>query len=94
MGERCEKSCMVEIVHLAPPERMPAVADDEPWLIIEASNDGRFFGTGEGGTPSGVAKFYASLSEHDVSLETALDAACKWAVERGVMRIWGQTTRA
>ena len=85
---------MVELVYLPPGEEMPEVADDEPWLIVEASDDGRFFGSGWGRKPSGEGVFYASSSEDDISLEAALSAAIKWAGERGVTCIWVQTTPA
>jgi hypothetical protein len=57
-------------------------------------DDGRFFGTGWGRKPSGEGVFYASLAENDASLETAIAAATEWAVERGVSRIWVQTSPA
>lgn len=83
---------MIETVYLPPDEQMPEVADDQAWLIIEASDDGRFFGSGWGRKPSGEGVFYASLPENDISLEAALKAAIKWAGERGVARIWVQAT--
>jgi hypothetical protein len=46
---------MVEIVYLQPSEPMPEIPENEPWLIIEASDDGRFFGTGCGFKSSGGA---------------------------------------
>jgi len=85
---------MVELIYLSPGEQMPEVADDEPWLTVEASDDGRFFGSGWGRKPSGESVFYVSLSEDDVSLDAAITAATKWAAERGVARIWVQTTPA
>jgi hypothetical protein len=85
---------MVDVVHLSPGEEMPEAGGDEPWLIVEASDDGRFFGTGWGRKPSGQGVFYASLPEDDVSLEAALAAATKWASERGVDRIWVQSAPA
>lgn len=85
---------MVELVYLSPGGKMPETADDEPWLIVEASDDGRFFGSGWGRKPSGESVFYASLSEDDVSLEVAISAATKWASERGVPRVWVQKTPA
>jgi hypothetical protein len=66
---------MIETVYLPPDEQMPEVADDQAWLIIEASDDGRFFGSGWGRKPSGEGVFYASLPENDISLEAALKAA-------------------
>lgn len=82
---------MVELIYLRPSEKMPDVPEDEPWLIVEASADGRFFGTGYGFKPSGEGVFYASLPESDVNLESALAAAGEWAGKRGVRRIWVQT---
>jgi hypothetical protein len=82
---------MVELIYLPPGERMPALPDDEPWLTVEASDDGRFFGTGYGFKLSGECVFYASLAESDVNLEAALAAAKEWAGERSVSRIWVQT---
>lgn len=71
---------------------MPELPEDEPWLVLEASDDGRFFGTGHGRNPSGAGEFYVSLAESDISLEAAIAAATDWASERGVRRIWVQTT--
>jgi hypothetical protein len=83
---------MVELIYLQPGEQMPELSEDEPWLTAEASDDGRFFGTGCGFKPSGESVFYASLPESDVTLEAALAAAKGWAQERGVPRIWVQTS--
>ena len=83
---------MVEIVQLAAGEQMPAMPDEEPWLTVEASDDGRFFGTGSAYKPTGEAVFYRSLAEDDASLEAALGAATEWAVKYGVRRIWVQAT--
>jgi hypothetical protein len=83
---------MVEIIYLPPGERMPDLTEDEPWLTVEASDDGRFFGTGYGHKPSGEGVFYVSLAESDTSLEAAIAAATHWASERGVRRIWVQRT--
>jgi hypothetical protein len=83
---------MVDVVYLSPGEQMPEAADDEPWLTVEASDDGRFFGSGWGRKPSGEGVFYVSLAENDGSLEAALAAATEWANERGVARIWVQRT--
>jgi hypothetical protein len=71
---------MVDLLYLSPGGKMPEVADDEPWLIVEASDDGRFSGTVWGRKPSGEGVFYASSSGDDVSLEAAPNAAIKWAV--------------
>lgn len=83
---------MVEIFQLAAGEQMPEMPDEEPWLTVEASDDGRFFGTGSAYKPTGEAVFYASLAEHDGTLEAALAAATVWAVKFGVRRIWVQAT--
>jgi hypothetical protein len=85
---------MVELVYLAAGKQMPELSGDEPWLTVEASDDGRFFGTGWGRTPSGDTVFYASLPHEDESLEAALAAAKQWASERGVPRIWVRITPA
>ena len=83
---------MVEIVYLRSGERMPNLRDDEPWLIIDASDGGRFFGSGYGLKPSGEGVFYVSSAESDISLDAAIAAATDWAIERGVRRIWVQPT--
>ncbi len=83
---------MVELIYLPPGEQMPELPDDEPWLTVEASDDGRFFGTGFGRNPSGEGVFYVSLADDDVSLEAAIAAAMDWAGERDVPCIWVQTT--
>ena len=64
--------------------------DHEPWLIVEASDDGRFVGTGRAFKPSGESMFYASLAESDISLECAIGAARQWAIKYRVPRIWVQ----
>jgi hypothetical protein len=83
---------MVDLVYMAPGEQLPTLPDEEPWLSVEASDDGRFFGTGYGRMPSGEGAFYISLAEKDGSLEKAIVAATAWAEEWGVLRIWVQTT--
>ncbi|WP_126494680.1 MULTISPECIES: hypothetical protein [Sphingosinicella] len=88
------KTSMVQYRYLSAGETMPEMADDELWLEIEASFDGRFFGTGCGRKLSGESVFYISLPEDDVNLKTALSAATKWAGEHGVTCIWVQTTPA
>ena len=82
---------MIDVIYLRPGEQMPDVPENEPWLTVERSDDGRFFGTGYGIKPSGEGVFYASLPESDVTLEAALAAATEWAASRGVPRIWVQT---
>lgn len=71
---------------------MPDVGDDQPWLVIEASGDSRFFGSGASCEASGEWVGYGSLVEDDVSLETALVAAQEWATKYGVPIIWVQAT--
>lgn len=78
---------MVEVFYLAPGLRLEDLGGDEPWVAVEACNDGRFFGTGCARKSSGEAVFYASLPESDVSLVRALDAAKAWAAKYGVARI-------
>ena len=82
---------MAEIVHLPPEEDKPAGAD-QPWLIIEASHDGKFFGSGQSWRANGEWVGYLSLVEDDVSLETALAAAQDWATKHAVPTIWVQLT--
>lgn len=83
---------MTEIIYLSPGEQMPDADDDQPWLVIEASVDGRFFGSGSSWKASGEWVGYASLVEDDDSLETALAAAQEWAIKYGVPTIWVQAT--
>lgn len=83
---------MIEIFYLQPGERPPEPPEEGPWLTVEASDDGRFFGTGCGRKPSGEDVFYVSSAESDTTLEAAVAAATNWAGERGVPRIWVQTT--
>ncbi|MGH7028646.1 hypothetical protein [Brevundimonas sp.] len=83
---------MTEIIYLAPDEQLPDVGDGQPWLIIEASQDGQFFGTGASWKADGDWIGYGSLSENDISLETALAAAQDWATKYGVPTIWVQVT--
>ncbi|MCC2981117.1 hypothetical protein [Sphingomonas sp. IC4-52] len=71
---------------------MPPFPDGEPWLLVEASDDGRFFGTGCGRTPGGDDVFYISAVENDGHLEEAINAATAWAEKRGVPRIWIKAT--
>ena len=35
---------MVEYIYLKPGEQMPEMADEDAWLVVEASDDDRFFG--------------------------------------------------
>lgn len=83
---------MSEIIYLSPDEQMPDVGDDQPWLIVEASSDGQFFGSGGSWKANGEWVGYGSLVEDDVSLEKALAAAQQWATKYGVPTIWVQVT--
>ncbi|QWC57157.1 hypothetical protein F7D01_08715 [Erythrobacter sp. 3-20A1M] len=83
---------MVEYIYLKPDEQMPEMADEDAWLVVEASDDDRFFGSGYGFKASGEGVFYASLPKSDLSLESALDAAKQWAAKYQVPRIWVQAT--
>ena len=81
---------MAEVVYLAPGEEMPDGDDEAPWLTVEATKDGLFYGTGASRRPTGDWAGYRSLAEDDVSLEAALAAAQNWAAEFGVPTIWVQ----
>ncbi|SEJ58151.1 hypothetical protein SAMN05428950_10289 [Sphingomonas sp. OV641] len=83
---------MVELIYLAPGEQVPILPGQETWIVVEASDDGRFFGTGYGRKARGEDVFYISSAESDGSLEVAIAAATMWAEQRGVPRIWVQTT--
>ncbi|KQW86339.1 hypothetical protein [Brevundimonas sp. Root1279] len=83
---------MAEIVYLTPGEDAPNHGDDQPWLRIEATSDGLFYGTGCSWKPNGEFVGYCSLPEDDVSLETAMTAAQEWAAKYGVPIIWVQLT--
>ncbi|WP_426265784.1 hypothetical protein [Sphingomonas sp. LHG3443-2] len=83
---------MIEHIYLQPGEQMPQMKDEDAWLIIEASEDGQFLGTGYGFKASGEGVFYASLPASDTTLEAALAAATEWVKDRGVSRIWVQTS--
>lgn len=83
---------MTAIIYLSPGEQIPERGENEPWLTVEASDDGRFFGTGSGWKPSGEWVGYGSLAENDISLAAALAAAEQWAAKHGVHTIWVQTT--
>ena len=85
---------MIELIYLQPGEEMPEMSDDEPWLIVEASDDGRFFGTGWARPLTGEDVFFVSLPEDDVSLDAAVAAARNWADERAISTVWVQTTPA
>lgn len=83
---------MTEINYLSPGEQMPDVGDDQPWLTVEASHGGQFFGSGGSWKANGEWVGYGSLVEDDVSLEAAVAAAQKWATKYGVPTIWVQAT--
>ena len=83
---------MVEVVYLARSEDMPDVGDDKPWLIVAATSEGLFCGSGASWKPSGEWVGYLSLAENDVSLEAALTAAQEWAGKYGVPTMWVQLT--
>ncbi len=83
---------MAAIIYLSPGEQMPDRGTDEPWLIVEASGDGGFFGTGAAWKPSGEWIGYGSLPENDGALANALAAAEQWAAKYSVPTIWVQTT--
>ncbi len=83
---------MAAIIYLSPGELMPDHGDNEPWLIIDASNDGQYFGSGGAWKPNGEWVGYGSLPEDDRTLADALAAAKRWAAKYGVPTIWVQTT--
>lgn len=78
---------MAAIIYLSPGEQMPDRGIDEPWLIVEASDGGRFFGTGAAWKPSGEWIGYGSLPENDGALADGLAAAQHWAAKYGVPTI-------
>lgn len=69
---------------------MPDIGEDEPWMKVEASSDGLFYGTGMGIKPDGKRVFYISHAENDTSLERALAAAHEWAELRGIQTVYVQ----
>ena len=83
---------MVAIIYLLPGEQMPDRGNDEPWVIVEASNDGRFLGSGAAWKPNGEWVGYGSLAENDSALDDAVAAAERWAAKYGVTTIWVQST--
>ena len=83
---------MVTVKYLEPGAQMPDIADGETWMMVECfDTSGRFYGTGEGRKPSGDMVLYASASEHDTNLDTALAAATAWAEQHQVEAIFVQT---
>ena len=83
---------MADVIYLPPHEQMPDAGDDQRWITIDASDDGRFFGTGGSWKASGEWVGYGSLPEDDVSLERAMAAAQAWANKYDVATIWVQLT--
>ena len=80
---------MISIRYLEPGEEPPEAADDEPWIHVEATSQGTFYGTGAAWKPNGEWIGYVSLPE-DVSLEKAIKAAQEWAEKYGIATIWVQ----
>lgn len=78
---------MAEVIYVDPDALRPMVADNMPWLFIE-EQDGMFFGSGGSWKPCGEWVGYGSLSENDVSLQLALEAAQEWATRYNVPTIW------
>ena len=81
---------MADVIYLLRHEDMPDHGNDQRWLIIEASGDGRFFGTGASIKADGEWVGYGSLAESDLSLDSALAAAQQWAEKYDVPTIWVQ----
>lgn len=81
---------MANIIYLSPGEDMPDLGDEQRWLTVEASDDGRFFGTGGSFKAGGEWVGYRSLAEGDGSLDAALAAAQRWAAKYNVPTIWVQ----
>ncbi len=83
---------MADVIYLPPHEQMPELGDEKRWVTVDASDDGRFFGTGGSWKANGEWVGYGSLAEDDVSLEKALAAAQAWAEKYKVPTIWVQLT--
>ncbi|MDG5751567.1 hypothetical protein P8R33_10655 [Qipengyuania sp. XHP0211] len=81
---------MAEVVYLEPHEKLPVLGDEERWLLVEANDEGGFYGSGWSRKPNGESVFYGSPSENDVNLERALAAAKGWAEKYSVPKIWVQ----
>lgn len=81
---------MVELIYLAPDEDKPELPDEARWIIVEANDNGGFYGSGWGRKPSGESVWFRSLPEDDVSLKAALAAAMEWAEKYSVPKIWVQ----
>jgi hypothetical protein len=80
----------VKIVYLKAGESMPDRGDDEPWLTVEVTSDGLFYGSGASSKPTGEWVGYCSRPEDDVDVERALKAAEVWAERYHVPTIWVQ----
>lgn len=78
------------VIYLAPGEQMPDGGDQVPWLTIEATTDGLFYGSGASWKADGEWVGYCSLPEDDGSLASALVAAKVWARKYRVPTIWVQ----
>jgi hypothetical protein len=76
------------VVYLKRGEEMPDKGDEQRWLRIHPSGDGRFFGSGGSRKQTGEWVGYGSLPEDDVSFEKALKAAQEWATKYDVPTIW------
>jgi len=79
---------MVEIVRLEVDAERPSLAEDQPWLYIDQSDERLFYGTGGSRKASGEWVGYGSLSEDDIDLDRAIKAACEWADRYNVPTIW------
>jgi len=83
---------MADVIYLSAAEDMPNYGDDMRWLLIDAADDGRFFGSGGSFKANGDWVGYGSLAEDDVSFKAALAAAQRWAAKYEVPTIWVQLT--
>jgi hypothetical protein len=79
---------MANTIYLSADQKMPDFGDDQRWILIHHSGDGRFFGSGASWKSTGEWVGYRSLAEDDVSLEAALSAAQEWANKYDVPTIW------
>lgn len=81
---------MADVIYLSPDEDIPDYGDEMRWLRIEASDDGRFFGSGSSFKANGDWVGYGSLADDETCLEVALAAAQRWAGKYDVPTIWIQ----
>ena len=81
---------MATVITLLPGVEPPESSEDEGWMWVEADTNGLFYGTGGSQKRDGAGVFYASMPEHDVSLERAVSAACEWADAHGVEIVYVQ----